>query len=251
VPVPVDAGGLDVEALGAKVRTDGIRAVYVTPHHQYPTTVTLAPARRLALLDLARRERLLVLEDDYDNEFHYEGRPVAPLAASDTAGVVVYVGTLSKVLAPGLRIGFMAGPADALERLVAHRHVLDRQGDLAVEAAVADLFEDGDAQRHVWRTRRTYGARRDALAAALAAELAGALTFSLPRGGMALWCRTARGIDADRWGAAALERGVAVQVGRTFAFDGRARPFLRLGFGRHDERELREAVRRLAAALPP
>jgi GntR family transcriptional regulator / MocR family aminotransferase len=251
VPVPVDAGGLDVEALGAKVRTDGIRAVYVTPHHQYPTTVTLAPARRLALLDLARRERLLVLEDDYDNEFHYEGRPVAPLAASDTAGVVVYVGTLSKVLAPGLRIGFMAGPADALERLVAHRHVLDRQGDLAVEAAVADLFEDGDAQRHVWRTRRTYGARRDALAAALAAELAGALTFSLPRGGMALWCRTARGIDADRWCAATLERGVAVQVGRTFAFDGRARPFLRLGFGRHDERELREAVRRLAAALPP
>ncbi|BDG03564.1 GntR family transcriptional regulator [Anaeromyxobacter oryzae] len=250
VPFPVDARGLDVDALAARVRTERLRAVYLTPHHQYPTIVTLAPARRLALLDLARRERLLVLEDDYDNEFHYEGHPVTPLAASDPAGVVVYVGTLSKVLAPGLRIGFAAGPPDAIERLVAHRHVLDRQGDLAVEAAVADLFEDGEAQRHVWRTRRAYAARREALAAALRAELGGALSFALPPGGMALWARVAAGIDADDWGEAALRAGVAVQVGRTFAFDGRARPYLRLGFGRHDERELGEAVRRLASALP-
>lgn len=250
VPIPVDDRGLDVEALAAKVRDDGIRAVYLTPHHQYPTTVALAPARRLALLDLARAERLLVLEDDYDNEFHYEGRPVTPLAASDSAGVVVYVGTLSKVLAPGLRIGFVAGPADAVERMTAHRHLLDRQGDLAVEAAVAELFEDGEAQRHVWRTRRAYAARREALADALRAELGGALSFALPPGGMAFWARAAAGLDTDRWGEAALRAGVAVQVGRMFAFDGRSRPYLRLGFGRHDERELREAVKRLASALP-
>lgn len=250
VPFPLDERGFDVEALASRVRAESIRAVYLTPHHQYPTTVTLSPGRRLALLDLARQERLVVLEDDYDNEFHYEGRPVEPIASADGAGVVVYVGTLSKVLAPGLRIGFLAGPPDAIARAAAHRFFLDRQGDLAVEAMVAELFEEGEAQRHVWRTRRLYAARREALAEALRAELAGALSFRLPPGGMALWCRVADGIDPGLWAERAFEAGVEVQVGRRFAFDGRPRPFLRLGFGRHDERELREAVRRLATALP-
>jgi len=249
VPVPLDERGLDVEALARKLRAERIRAVYLTPHHQYPTTVTLSPGRRLALLDLARRERLLVLEDDYDNEFHYEGRPVEPLAAAG-GGAVVYVGTLSKVLAPALRIGFLAGPPDAIARAAAHRTFLDRQGDLVLEGAVAELFEEGEAQRNVWRTRRLYAARREALASALRAELAGALEFRQAPGGMAFWCRVAAGIDPAGWADRALAAGVAVQAGHLFAFDGRPRPFLRLGFGRHDERELAEAVRRLATALP-
>uniref|UniRef100_UPI001F565BF2 aminotransferase-like domain-containing protein n=1 Tax=Anaeromyxobacter sp. SG66 TaxID=2925410 RepID=UPI001F565BF2 len=249
VPLKLDARGLDVEALAARAGPERIRAVYLTPHHQYPTLVTLSPARRLSLLDLARRARLVVLEDDYDNEFHYEGRPVQPLASADAAGVVVYVGSLSKVLAPALRIGFLAGPEDAIARLTAHRHYLDRQGDLAVEAAVAELLEEGEAQRHVWRTRRIYAARREALADALRAELAGALTFEQPPGGMAYWCRVAPGLDAEAWADRALAAGVAVQAGRLFAFDGGSPPNLRLGFGRLDERELREAVRRLAGAL--
>ncbi len=139
-----------------------MRGVYLTPHHQYPTTVTLSAARRLALLELARRERMAVLEDDYDNEFHFEGRPVLPLASADRAGVVIYVGTLSKVLVPGIRIGFLAGPRQAMAALAAHRSYLDRQGDLALEAAVAELFEEGEAQRQVWRARRAYAERRQA-----------------------------------------------------------------------------------------
>lgn len=251
VPVPLDERGLDVEELARRVRAERIRAVYLTPHHQYPTTVALAPGRRLALLELARRERLLVLEDDYDNEFHYQGRPLAPLASSDAGASVLYVGTLSKVLAPGLRIGFLAGAPDAIARATAHRYFLDRQGDLALEAAVAELLEEGEAQRHVWRTRRVYLGRRQALAAALRGALEGALSFREPPGGMALWCRVEGSLSADLWAGRALAAGVAVQPGRLFAFDGRARPWLRLGFGRHDEREIREAVRRLAGAMPP
>jgi GntR family transcriptional regulator/MocR family aminotransferase len=250
VPVPVDAQGLDVSDLETRIARERIRAVYLTPHHHYPTTVTLAAGRRLALLDLARRHRLLVLEDDYDAEFHYEGRPVAPLASADRDGVVVYVGTLSKVFAPGLRIGFLAAPQDVIARATAHRVFFDRQGDPAIEAAVAELFEDGDAQRHVWRTRRIYAARREALARALEARLGGALSFHMPAGGMALWCRVATGLDAEEWARCALAARVAVQAGKQFAFDGRARPYLRLGFGRHDDGELTEAVRRLAVAMP-
>jgi GntR family transcriptional regulator/MocR family aminotransferase len=248
VPVPVDAGGLDVSALAEAHRRAPLRAVYLTPHHQYPTTATLAPARRLALLDLAARERVAVLEDDYDAEFHYDGRPRLPLASADRAGVVVYVGTLSKVLAPGLRVGFAVAPAPLVERMVALRVHLDRQGDLVLEAALAELIEDGELQRHLWRTRRAYAARRDALADLLRAELGGALAFERPAGGLALWCRASGGRDPERWAERAERRGVLVRAGRAFAFDGRAIPYLRLGFAALDERELREAVRRLAAA---
>ena len=250
VPVPVDGSGLDVGRLAALHARERVRAVYLTPHHHYPTTVALSPARRMALLGLAARERIIVLEDDYDNEFHYEGRPLLPLASIDRAGVVVYVGTLSKILAPALRLGFAAAPPPVRERLVAERARLDRQGDQVLELAVAELIEDGELQRSVWRARRAYEARRLALVEALHARLAGALTFSLPPGGMALWCRVTAGIDADVWAASALERHVAVQPGSAFTFDGHPEPYLRLGFARHDEGELREAVTRLASALP-
>jgi len=251
VPVPVDSSGLDVGRLVAIHARQRVRAVYLTPHHHYPTTVALSPARRMALLDFAARERLVVIEDDYDNEFHYEGRPLLPLASLDRAGVVVYVGTLSKILAPALRLGFAAAPQPVLERLVSERVRLDRQGDQVLEVAVAELIEDGELQRSVWRARRAYQARRQALVSALRDRLGGALTFSPPPGGMALWCSVAAGIDADAWAAAALAQGVAVQPGSAFTFDGRPTSHLRLGFARHDEDELREAVARLAAALEP
>jgi len=250
VPVPVDAGGLRTDALAALAARTRVRAVYVTPHHQYPTTVTLPAGRRLALLALARTHRIAILEDDYDHEFHYEGRPVLPLASADRAGVVVYVGTLSKILAPGLRLGFLVAPAPLVERVATLRTYVDRQGDLGMEAAVAELLEDGEVLRHAHRVRRVYLERRDTLAAALRRALGGALRFDVPAGGIALWTRAARGIDTDAWAERALARGVAVQTGRRFAFDGRARQTLRLGFAPLTPAELREAVRRLAAALP-
>lgn len=249
-PLPVDAHGLDVGALVALSARERVRAIYVTPHHQYPTTAVLSAGRRLALLDLARAQRIAVIEDDYDHEFHYDGRPVLPLAAADPAGVVVYLGTLSKILAPGLRLGFVVAPTPLLEKLAAIRTFIDRQGDHTVEHAVAELLEDGEVQRHARRARRAYLARRDALTEALAKHLGDALTFERPAGGMALWARAAPGIDVDAWAERALAHKVAFTTARRFAFDGRKRPFVRLGFASLDEKELREAARRMAAALP-
>jgi GntR family transcriptional regulator/MocR family aminotransferase len=226
-----------------------VRAVYVTPHHQYPTTAVLAPGRRMALLDLCRAHRVAILEDDYDHEFHYDGRPVLPLASADQAGVVVYLGTLSKILAPGLRIGFVVAPAPLIERLAALRTYVDRQGDHTVERAVAELLEDGEVQRHARKARRAYESRRDVMAEALTKELGSALSFTLPAEGMALWARAAPEIDVDAWAERSLERGVAFATAKRFAFDGRRRPFLRLGFASLSEREIRDAVRRMAAAL--
>ena len=249
VALPVDAHGVDTDALEQLCAEQRVRGVYVTPHHQFPTTVTLAPARRLRLLELARVHRFFVLEDDYDHEFHYEGRPVLPLASADVHGVVVYLGTLSKVLAPGLRIGFVIAPEPLALRLAATRRVVDRQGDHLLESAVGDLLEEGEIQRHIRRAKRVYSERRSRLASLLEARFSSVLSFRLPSGGTAIWTRVASDVPVDAWVLRAEELGLVIQPARQFAFDGKSRPFLRIGFAQHDEREAREAIRRLEAAL--
>ncbi len=245
-PIPVDASGIRVDTLAALASRRKVRAVYVTPHHQYPTTVTLPAARRLALLALAKRAGFAIIEDDYDHEFHYEGRPTLPLASTDDGSCVIYVGTLSKVLAPGLRIGFLVAPRAVLERAAALRVLVDRQGDLAVERAVAELVEDGLLARHVRKMRRLYLERRDVLATAVTEKLP-MLSFEIPKGGLAIWARAPSKTDVDAWAARAEQRGVLVQTARRFTFEGRAEPRLRLGFAPLDPAKIREAVTRLAA----
>ena len=250
VPVPVDGDGLDVGALARLAARHRLRAVYLTSHHQYPTTVTLPAARRLALLALARDHRLVVLEDDYDHEFHYEGRPVPPLAAADDGGQVVYLGTLSKVLAPGLRLGFVVAPAPVVAQLAALRAAMDRQGDRPMEAAVADFVEDGELERHVRRVRTAYLARRDALVGHLRDRLGDTLAFDVPRGGIALWARIAPDIDTGRWLDACATRGVHVAPGSRYTFAGNDPGAIRLVFAAHTPAELDRATAVLAAERP-
>jgi GntR family transcriptional regulator/MocR family aminotransferase len=248
-PIMVDRDGVDVAVFERLIASRRVRAIYVTPHHQFPSLVTLSAERRVRLLELARLHRIAVIEDDYDHEFHYDGRPVLPLASLDRAGVVIYVGTMSKVLAPGLRIGYVVGPADLLRAIEAHRRFLDIQGDHAVEAAVAELLEEGEVQRHVRRVRRHYQRRRDLLAELLRASAGDALSFTVPAGGIALWIE-AIGVDVDAWAARALKAGVFFQTARAFTFDRQPRPFARLGFASLNESELRVAVGRACTVLP-
>jgi GntR family transcriptional regulator/MocR family aminotransferase len=248
VPIPLDGKGIRIEALEQLARTRRIRAIYVTPHHQFPTTVTLPASRRLRLLELARTSRFLIIEEDYDHEFHYDGPPVLPLASMDTSGVVAYVGTLSKVLAPGLRIGYIVAPRPVLTHVVAHRLYWDVQGDRVLEYALAELIEEGEVQRHIRRVRREYAARRDVLVRALHRSLGDALSFTVPPGGIAIWAKAGVGMDVDAWAQRARAQGVVIATGRRFAVDQKPRPFMRLGFASLNRRELIEGVRRLVSA---
>jgi GntR family transcriptional regulator/MocR family aminotransferase len=206
LPVPVDDRGMDIEALSRLARRESLRAVYVTPDHPYPTTVTLGRGRRMALLDLARRERFAIIEDDYDHELHYEGRPVLPLASADRHGSVVYIGTLSKVLAPGLRLGYVVAPPPVVDCLARDRFVVDRHGDRVMERTAAELLEEGVAARHIRRMRRTYALRRDLLVQELQRGLPDRIDVRRPSGGLALWARVhLRPTAIASWPRAALE----------------------------------------------
>ncbi len=245
-PIGVDGEGMDVDALAELCRRRPVRAVVVTPHHQYPTTVTLSPARRARLLALAHEHRLIVIEDDYDFEFHYDGPSILPLAARDPERAVVYVATMSKTLAPGLRLGYVVAHPDVIQRVVALRSWVDQQGDHLVEQAVAQLIEDGDLQRHTHRLRRVYRARRDSMVAALRQHLP-ALRFTVPRGGMALWAE-APGMDTTAWAKRALALNVAIQAGGPLDITGGPNAFVRLGFAACDDAEIEAAIAALAAA---
>lgn len=249
MPVPVDAQGLDVDALERVCARTRVRAVCVTPLVHDPTTATMSAARRLQLLSLARRRRVAVLEADYDYEFQFDGAAVQPLFADDGAGVVVYVGTLTKALAAGLRLGFIVAPRAVRERVLAARAVVDRQGDAALELAVAELMEDGELLRHAWRARREFQRRRDVLVAALRRRLGDVLRFEVPRGGLALWA-LAPSVDVDAWAARALAEGVRFFTGRHYQPRGRPLRALRLGFAHLNERELERAVAVMAQTLP-
>jgi GntR family transcriptional regulator/MocR family aminotransferase len=226
----------------------GLRALHVTPHHQFPTTVTLSAARRLRLLELARVYRFAIVEEDYDHEFHFDGAPVLPLASADRFGVVAYVGTFSKVLAPALRVGYIVAPPPLLHAVIAHRLHIDIQGDRILEYALAELIEQGRIQRAIRRVRREYRARRDVLVAALRRWLPDSLTFDIPAGGIAIWVKAAPRIDIDEWAQRAHARGVVIVTAKAFSVSGRPRPFARLGFASLDPDELAEGVRRLTAA---
>jgi len=249
VPLPIDEQGLRVDALAALLERTRVRAVFLTPHHQFPTTAVMSADRRAQLAGLALQHRLAIIEDDYDHEFHYAGKPVLPLAAGAGGANVVYVGSLANLLAPGMSTGFVVAPPMVFARLADLRAASDPRGDAAVECAIAELFEDGEMLRHVRRMCRTYAARRDALAQALERRLGSVLRFRVPEGGLALWTEVDEGVDVGAWSREGARAGVLFQGAGAYDLLQREQPRMRLAFSLLDERELEEAVARMAGAL--
>jgi len=249
LPIALDREGLDVDALERVLAQQPLRAVFLTPHHQFPTAAVMSAARRARLAELALRHRFAIIEDDYDHEFHYAGKPVLPIAAGPGRANVVYIGSLANLLAPGISAGFVVAPPLVFEQLYRLRAASDARGDTAMESAIAELFEDGELLRHTRRVRRIYASRRDALAGALRHQLGSALAFEVPDGGMALWARVDDGIDVTAWENAGEREGVVFQNARGYHFPQREECCMRLGFSYLDETELGEAVRRMSRAL--
>ena len=248
--VGMDDQGLRVDELEALCRRQRVRAVYVTPHHQFPTTVLLPPERRIRLLALAEQFGFAIVEDDYDHEFHFAHRPMLPIASLSGWGKLLYIGSLSKLLSPSLRIGYLVAAEAVIDRAAGEIMMIDRQGDPVTEMAAADLMVNGAVKSHTRKVLRVYAARRDCLAEALRSELGLAVAFSRPEGGLAIWIRFAAGLDPVAIAAAAEARGVGFMPGAAFFSGGHAPTNgARLGFASMNEAELVEAVGRLAGAV--
>jgi GntR family transcriptional regulator/MocR family aminotransferase len=163
--------------------------------------------------------------------------------------VVLHIGSLSKVFAPGLRLGYAVGQPSIISSMATHRRYIDRQGDHVTELALANLIEDGELAAHIRRMHRKYQERREVLHENLRARLGGALSFRVPDGGLGLWARLTCGVSAEAWTEAALARRLIVHPASRFRFDGARAPYLRLGYSPHDAKELKHAVTRLERAL--
>ncbi len=248
-PIPVDEEGLDLDALEALLEHQRVDLVYLTPQHQNPTTVMLSPQRRMRLLELAQRYRMAVLEDDYDFEYQYDGRSMLPLASGDPTGQVIYMGSLSKLIAPGVRLGFLVAPKGLVDRLTRVRMRMDWQGDRVLEWAVADLFRDGDMARHVRKVRKAYEERRDHLAARLRDDLGEALEFRMPEGGLGLWATARPGLDLDAWLLRCKQQSLIIKPSTFYAFDRRPLNSTRLAFSQFEPGQLDTAVRRMKMCL--
>jgi GntR family transcriptional regulator/MocR family aminotransferase len=247
VPVPVDADGLDVAAGNA--RCSDARLVYVTPSHQYPLGVTMSLSRRLALLDWARRAKAWVVEDDYDSEFRFSGRPLAALQGLDRDGRVIYMGTFSKTLFPSLRLGYLVVPPDLVQAFVACRSVVDRQTATLTQAVVADFINEGHFLRHIRRTRTLYRARQEALLDAAKRELGGQLEVYSSETGLHVMGWLVRGRNDRQVSQAAARVGVEALPLSTYCMEPRKRGGLMLGYGALEPRQIREAIRKLASAF--
>jgi GntR family transcriptional regulator/MocR family aminotransferase len=243
-PVAVDAEGIRVERIPRDARL-----VYVTPSHQYPTGVLLSLSRRLALLDWARKHRALVVEDDYDSEFRYGGRPVESLQGLDRSGRVLYVGTFSKVIFPTLRLGYVVLPRWLLKPFLAMKWIADRHTSGVEQRVLAEFMEDGYFERHLRRMSRVYRERREALISSLAQE-AGDLVELVPSvAGLHLAVWLSRKIHPERLKTRAAELGVGLYPLDPYYFGRKGRPGLLFGYSGISTEEIRKGVRRLGQAL--
>ena len=247
VPVPVDEEGLSVvrgRELGPRARM-----ACVSPSHQYPLGVTMSLPRRLELLEWAREAGAFVLEDDYDSEYRYTGHPLAALQGLDADGRVIYVGTMSKVMFPGLRLGYMVVPRHLVDAFKAVRRLADTHPSTLAQPALAEFIEDGSLAAHIRRTRSLYALRQKILLDAAADLLPDRLGLAPAATGMHLVASLADGIDDRKLARAAAELGVETPALSTYYRAHPPRRGLLLGYAGVPEKVIPRALATLARAF--
>jgi GntR family transcriptional regulator/MocR family aminotransferase len=248
VPIPVDDDGLDVAA--GIAAAPHARLAYVTPSHQYPTGATMSLARRLALLAWAERANGWIVEDDYDSEFRYTGRPIASVQGLDGCGRVLYLGSLNKVMFPSLRLAYLVAPPHLVDGVVAARALSDGHPPVLAQAAMTDFIADGHFGAHLRQMRALYQERRDVLLRALEQHVGARLIVGASDAGMHVATVLDRGDDATLVAAGdALGLGAGSLSRQYLAAP--ARQGLLLGFTGSPPEELRRGVRALGGLLRP
>lgn len=247
--VPLDGEGIRIEALESLARRHRPKLLFTIPTFQVPTGITMSRERRENLLAFATEHQIPIVEDEYLHELRYGGSPLPPLKALDRQGMVVYIGTFSKVLAPGLRLGWMVAPSPLFERLLQAKQVRDIHSEMLAQVLVHEFCEGGYREKHIRRLKRIYKERHDAMIAALSASFPEEVTWVTPHGGFSVWMTLPPFMDAEGLLDIARQYGVTFSLGRPYHVDGGGANTLRLSFSQLKPDQIQEGVKRLSRAF--
>ncbi|WP_119792381.1 MocR-like pyridoxine biosynthesis transcription factor PdxR [Flavobacterium anhuiense] len=249
LPVNVNSDGLDIDQVEKYLeKHSNIKAIYVTPHHQFPTTVTLSLKKRLKLIELSNQYNFTIIEDDYDNEFHFGQRPILPISSYSALKNYIYIGTFSKIVAPALRIGYLASSHENIQKIGNHRKIIDVQGDNIMEEAILNLINEGKIKRHLKKANLVYKSKRDYFENLLNQYLQDKITFTKPEGGLAFWIVPKVEINVLEIFEKLKLQGIQMMSPNQFSFEKPIKGF-RLGYASLSEKQMEEGIKALAKLL--
>ncbi len=243
--------GIDVAHLESLCKQHNIRLLYLTPLHQYPTTTTLPIAERSKIYRLAQHYNFAIIEDDYDHEFHYNSQPLAPMAANDPSGLIIYLSSFSKIMFPSIRLGVIAVDKSLAPHITNYRTMMNHNVNAVLQDAVARWMKDGAFERHLRKITRHYQKRRQCMITILNSFIAEGLkiSFSTPAGGMALWVNV--GKNAEQIAKKAREQDIFILAENAFhlTMSNDTNQYLRLGFAGQSEAQITQGLQRLKPLL--
>jgi GntR family transcriptional regulator / MocR family aminotransferase len=248
LPVRVDESGLNVQELKLKSGSKP-KIVYVSPSHQFPSGALLSLSRRFELLSWAEEKNVFVIEDDYDSEYRFSGRPIPALQGLDQNERVIYVGTFSKVLFPSLRLGYMVVPESLVEPLTQAKQLTDRQSPLIEQCALTDFINEGHLERHIRRMRTLYAKRRKALVHAISQHLGERALIKGDEAGMHMMVKLNAELDDRELIARAAARGVELFSARPYYMQAEYNGEFLFGYSNLTERQITVGIRKLAEVL--
>jgi GntR family transcriptional regulator/MocR family aminotransferase len=245
--IDVDEQGIDVDALEAKLKTTKVKAVYITPHHHYPTTVMLSAARRVKLLKLAQQHGFVIIEDDYDYDFQYEKTTIMPLASADLSGMVIYIGTFGKSLAPSFSTGFVVAPKNLISEMHKYLALIYRHGDVMMEQVLGEMIAEGNIHRHLKKSLKIYRERRDNCCALLAKHFGHSANFSVPNGGLAVWLEWNAPLSLLQLAKACQRNDLFIP--KTVLYQNKKTTAMRIGFGHLTMEEMEKSLEIIAGCV--
>src|SRR5256714_1697761 len=249
IGVPTDSDGMRVDLLESILVRHRPRLIYTLPTFQNPTGFVMSPERRRRLLLLAKRYQTPILEDDPYGEIYFEGKQPQPLKVLDTTGQVLYLSTFSKILAPGLRVAWLAAPEPMIERLTLHKQVFDLNTNAMGQWAVSEIIRRNLLDDHLAMLRQRYKRKRDVMLEAIAAHWPREVRVNHPAGGFHLWCRLPVDLRARTLLREAASEQVAFVIGEPFHVDGGGQQHFRLSYAFPDEDDIEEGVKRIGTAI--
>lgn len=250
VGVPMDNQGMQVDQLEKLLQQHHPKLIYTIPNFHNPTGTCLSSARRRQLIVLADRYNIPILEDDFVGDLRYEGHAQPSLKALDPSGQVIYVSTFSKMLVPGLRVGFIVADGPVYESLLNYKRLSDLATSTLIQRALDAFVTVGRYQTYLHRSSQTFRKRRDAMAKAIARYLPANVSFDVPSGGLFIWLRLPKGISANVLLPLACKEGVAFVPGKYFFVDhSQGDEWMRLNFVSQSADDIEEGIKRLGAAI--